>query len=117
MIDALDETIREGRSEFAEVLAESCQKLPNWIAVVVTSRPEPSILRQFAGLNPQTIEAESDENLNDLRTYARRWLAIESRGAGETETRVERMVAASKGNFLYLRMLTEAVTSGTHGPR
>jgi hypothetical protein len=112
VIDALDETIREGRSELAEVFAESCQKLPRWIAVVVTSRPEHSILRQFAGLRPQTIEAESDENLNDLRAYARRWLAIESRGAGETEARAERMVAASQGNFLYLRMLTEAATKG-----
>ena len=112
IIDALDETIRDGRSTLAEVLAESCQKLPDWIAVVVTSRPEPSILRQFAGLNPQIISAESEDNLNDLRTCARRWLAIESRGAGESDARVERMVAASQGNFLYLRKLQEAVTSG-----
>jgi TIR domain len=112
VIDALDETIRDGRSALAEVLAESCQKLPNWIAVVVTGRPEPAILRQFAGFKPQTIEAESAENLDDLRTFARRWLGIESRGAGDTAARVERMVAASQGNFLYLRKLTEAATAG-----
>ena len=112
IIDALDETIRDGRSTLAEVLAESCQKLPVWIAVVVTSRPEPLILRQFAGLNPQIISAESEDNLNDLRTCARRWLAIESRGAGEFEARVERLVAASQGNFLYLRKLQEAVAIG-----
>jgi hypothetical protein len=112
VIDALDETISNGRSELAEVLAESCQKLPGWIAMVVTSRPEPSILRQFAGFKPQTIDAESAENLNDLRDYARRWLGIESRGAGQTEARVEGMVAASQGNFLYLHMLTDAAAKG-----
>ncbi len=80
--------------------------------MIVTSRPEPSILRQFAGFKPQTIDAESAENLNDLRAYAQRWLAIESRGAGQMEARVESMVAASQGNFLYLRMLTDAAAKG-----
>ena len=112
VIDALDETIRDGRSELAEVLAESSQKLPAWIAMVVTSRPEPSILRQFAGLDPQNFSAESDENLSDIRVYVRRWLAIESLGAGEFEARVERVVKASGGNFLYLRKLREAVEAG-----
>jgi hypothetical protein len=112
VIDALDETISNKRSELAEVLAESCQKLPVWIAMIVTSRPEPSILRQFAAFKPQIIGAESAENLNDLRAYAQRWLGIESRTAGQTEARVENMVAASQGNFLYLRMLTDAAANG-----
>lgn len=112
VIDALDETIRDGRSSLTEVLAEYCHQLPEWLAVVVSSRPEPSILRQFAGFKPHVIETESAENLDDLRAYVRRWLAIDSLGAGETQARVERIVAASEGNFLYLRMLQASVTSG-----
>jgi hypothetical protein len=115
IIDALDETIRGGRSALTEVLAESCYKLPDWVAVVVTSRPEPSILRQFAGLKPQIIETESLENLNDCRAFVRRWLAIESLGAGETEARVDRIIAASRGNFLFVRMLRDAVSAGLMG--
>ena len=38
--------------------AADAQKLPAWIAVVVTSRPEEPIMRQFAGLQPVQIEAE-----------------------------------------------------------
>lgn len=45
VIDALDETIRDGRSVLAEVLAEYIDRLPKWVAVIVTTRPEPSILR------------------------------------------------------------------------
>jgi hypothetical protein len=112
VIDALDETIRNGRSELAEILAECCQKLPEWIAVVVTSRPEPAILRQFADYKPEIISAESDENLNDLRTFSSQWLGLEARGASETDPRVERLVEASGGNFLYLRKLQEAVVNG-----
>jgi hypothetical protein len=112
VIDALDETMRSGESKLAEILAESCQKLPAWIAVVATGRPEPAILRQFSGLNSEIIEAESSENMDDLRAYSRRWLASENRSAVDTDARVERMVKASQGNFLYLRMLTDAVTKG-----
>jgi hypothetical protein len=112
IIDALDETTRDNQSALAEVLAESCNKLPDWLGVVVTGRPEPSILRQFAGFKPHVIDTESAENLDDLRAYVRRWLAIESLGGGETDVRIERIVAASRGNFLFLRMLQAAVTAG-----
>src|SRR5262249_24408512 len=37
VIDGLDETIRNGRSELTEVLAEQASKLPKWIALLVTS--------------------------------------------------------------------------------
>jgi hypothetical protein len=109
VIDGLDETIRDGRSALAEVLAESCHKLPQWLGVVVTGRPEPSILRQFSAFEPQTIATESEQNLDDCRAYVGRWLAIESLGAGSTQSRVDEIVEASQGNFLYLRMLRDAV--------
>ena len=112
VIDALDETIRSGESKLAEVLAKSCQKLPAWIAVVATSRPEPAMLRQFSGLNAEIIEAKSSENMQDLRAYSRRWLATENRTTLDTDVQVERMVTASQGNFLYLRMLTDAAAKG-----
>ena len=112
VIDALDETIRDGRSALAETLAALTSLLPAWIAIVATSRPEQAILRPFSGLRPEIIEAQSRENLDDLRAYTRHWLTAESLGAGELETRVERIVEASEGNFLYLRKLQEAATLG-----
>ncbi len=75
VIDGLDETVREGRSDLAEVLSAEAQKLPAWLAIVATSRPEEPILRQLAGLQPLQIEAESVQNLDDVRAYVRGWLA------------------------------------------
>jgi tetratricopeptide (TPR) repeat protein len=112
VIDALDETIRDGRSELAEVLAESVPKLPSWISLLVTSRPELPIVRQFSGFQPQTIDAGAPENLDDLRRFTRDWLASRLQGQAETDALVEQVVAASAGNFLYLRKLREAVDAG-----
>lgn len=112
VIDALDETIQGGQSALAETLAEFARLLPAWISIVVTSRPEPAILRQFEGYKPEVIEAQSTENIGDLRAYVRHWLAAESRGGGEFDERVERIVAASEGNFLYLRTLQDAASRG-----
>ncbi|HKN01755.1 MAG TPA: tetratricopeptide repeat protein [Candidatus Binataceae bacterium] len=112
VIDGLDETIHEGRSELAEILAESAPKLPAWTAMVVTSRPEAPIMRQFAALQARTIAAESNENRNDLGACARGWLHAQGWSPKEADAVVERIVAASGGNFLYLRKLRDAVTEG-----
>ncbi len=113
VIDGLDETVRDGRSELAEILCEHARKLPAFIAMVVTSRPDEPIRRQFASLQPVSIETSSAENLEDLRLFAQSWLAQLGLPADEMAVSVNRAVAASKGNFLYLRMLREAVTAGT----
>lgn len=112
VIDALDETIRDGRSSLAEALAASAHKLPPWLGMVVTSRPEPAILRQLAGFKPHVISAESADNIGDLRTYAARWLIDESLGHGDLEARVSRLLEAADGNFLYLARLRDAANQG-----
>ena len=111
IIDALDETIVGGRSELAKVLAGSAQKLPSWMAMMVTSRPEAALVRQFGMLKPQEIKADAEQNLHDVREYARKWLDPDERATPETEALINRVVTASGGNFLYLRMLREAVTN------
>ena len=109
VVDALDETIDDGHSALAEVLVECAPKLPPWIAFVVTSRPEPSLTRQFAGLQSQMITANLDGNLNDLRLYTSGWLQAAGQSSTEAGALIERIVTASEGNFLYLRTLRQAV--------
>ena len=112
IIDALDETLRNGRSTLAELLAESAQKLPAWIALVVTSRPEPEVMREFSGFRPRIISAESEENRNDLCIYARSWITGFCGTSDDNNTVLESIVTASQGNFLYLRKLREASENG-----
>jgi hypothetical protein len=114
VIDGLDETVRDGESALADILARQADKLPAWIALVVTSRPEEPILGKFSRWKPHSIDAEAPENLADLRAYVSDWLSNpDDLPPGETAASLaQRMVAASQGNFLYLRMLREAVMGG-----
>jgi hypothetical protein len=114
VIDGLDETVRDGESALADVLAQQADKLPAWIALVVTSRPEEPILGKFSRWKPRLLAAESPENLADLSAYTSKWLNnMGTLPAGESiASLAERIVAASRGNFLYLRMLREAITDG-----
>jgi 3-oxoadipate enol-lactonase/4-carboxymuconolactone decarboxylase len=96
-------------------LAAEAEKLPAWIAIIVTSRPEEPILQQFGKFKPMRLEAASPESLADLRDYVRAWLEDAVVPAGDVDGLVERIVDASAGNFLYVRMLREAVAEGTLG--
>ncbi len=106
VIDALDETIRDGRSELAELLAHRAHKLPAWVGLLVTSRAEAPILSQFAGMPQCAIVRSAPENRADLRRYIEAWLATPDPGL------VERMLEAANGSFQYLRVLRNAVEQG-----
>ena len=53
VIDGLDETDENGENIFADILADNADKLPRWIGLLITSRPESNIKRAFAGFNPK----------------------------------------------------------------
>ncbi len=52
VIDALDETLRDGVSELTDLLADLAPKLPHWIAVLLTSRPDFPIAASLSHIAP-----------------------------------------------------------------
>ena len=109
IVDALDETLRDdGRSVLAELLDDRAPNLPPWIALLVTSRPEPEIKRQFSGFRPLDLDRAAAENQDDLRAYVRDWLAAH----GQDQARAEPVVAAADGNFLYVREVLKDAAAG-----
>lgn len=112
VIDGLDETIRDGRSDLADILSENASKLPSWLGLVVTSRPESPIFRQFAALRPIQIAAQSAENNDDIRTYVLEWVSKIKSDRDECNSITDQIVLASDGNFLYASMLKQSVTDG-----
>jgi tetratricopeptide (TPR) repeat protein len=110
LIDALDETLRNDTSELADLLAELAPKLPAWLALLLTSRPEFPIAASLSHIPPFRLDAEgSTENADDLRDYARQWLATPARTQAAADALIARVVGAAAGNFMYLRKLREAV--------
>ena len=112
VVDGLDETFDDNRrSDLAEVIAAQARDLPDWIALVVTSRPEDPIKQLFAEFHPVQIDAESVENMVDVRDYIRKRLPdVPGMTTARAGTLVEPIVAASEGNFLYLDKFFEEVT-------
>jgi tetratricopeptide (TPR) repeat protein len=110
VVDGLDETLRDGRSALAEMLAQGAAKLPPWIALMVTSRPEPAVLRQFAQARALAIEPGSVQNEGDLRAYLKQWTDGSPALAAPGPEAIDRILAASGGSFLYLSMLRQAGT-------
>ena len=110
LIDALDETLRNDTSELADLLAELAPKLPAWLALLLTSRPDFPIAASLSHIAPFRLDAEgSTANADDLRDYARQWLATPARSQAAADALIARVVGAAAGNFMYLRKLREAV--------
>jgi WD40 repeat protein len=113
VIDALDETLdTRGRSELVSLLAGEFDKLPPWLGLVVTSRPEAPIQRQFARHGVLLLSAADPRNLADLRNYAAQWLQRLPIAASDQHSTLESVLTAADGNFLYLRQLQAGLETG-----
>ncbi|CAB4015087.1 E3 ubiquitin- ligase DZIP3 [Paramuricea clavata] len=75
VIDALDESAVEGKSEFLELISEEFPKLPQWIKILITSRPELPVKEELQHLNPVQIIPRDNNNKDDLLGYLRKSLS------------------------------------------
>ncbi len=103
VLDGLDETLRDGESELAELFTGRAAKLPGWLAVAATSRPE--LAHILSQVEPLHLDAAAGQR-QDLHVYAQAWF-----GPGDPAL-LDRVVEAAEGSFLYLRFLREAVEAG-----
>ncbi|XP_046858137.1 uncharacterized protein LOC124451523 [Xenia sp. Carnegie-2017] len=55
VIDALDESQVDGKSELLELIAEEFDRLPKWIKIFITSRPELPVQKKLKDMNPVEI--------------------------------------------------------------
>ncbi len=73
VIDALDEAGsasapgEAGRNPLVEMLARHAPRLPDWLGLVVTSRPESAVQTPLQGLNPFVLDTRTEANRADLR--------------------------------------------------
>jgi WD40 repeat protein len=75
VIDALDESAVAGKSEFLELISEEFPKLPQWIKILITSRPELPVKEKLHHLNPVEITPSDTKNEDDLLKYLQKSLS------------------------------------------
>ncbi len=112
VIDALDEAGEAGRNPLVEMLARNAQHLPDWLGLVVTSRPEFDVKTPFQALNPFPLDTQSESNRADIRDYVCHELAPQLQHRSDANRLVERILEKSEGVFLYVERFCDDVQRG-----
>lgn len=111
VIDALDEAIRNGRNDLVTVIARDFDKLPPWLGLFITSRPDQEIARKFSRFNPYEIESTDSRNLEDIRHYLYQWTE-KNVFTDAQEKVIEILLNKSEGVFLYLHEILRDISTG-----
>jgi hypothetical protein len=117
-IDALDEADRLGLSPAANVLYLPTS-LPEGVYIVATTRPMEDMCLHAARLQVLDLEADSEGNLRDVRTYIEAYTEREGMHGRLAAWGVsgEQFVTAlqkkSQGNFMYLYYVLPTIERGT----
>ena len=113
LIDALDECAHDGQNDILRCIQRHFHKLPRWVGVYMTTRPEAPITEALNKFTPWELVPESEDNRNDVRLFFARLLARHG-GArfadeGVCAAAVEALVAKSNGLFIYASFASEKV--------
>lgn len=109
VIDGLDEAGDDDNNPLADLLADNLYKLPHWIGVVLTSRPEGAVKRAFGRYNTFECNPLNRDHEADIKEYFEYYLAKELEGVSNRSEIVEKLLDNSEGSFLYASMFVEGV--------
>ncbi|XP_046858502.1 uncharacterized protein LOC124451946 [Xenia sp. Carnegie-2017] len=100
VIDALDESQVDGKSELLELITDEFARLPKWIKIFLTSRPERPVQKELKDMNPVEITTRhrDENNEEDLYKYLRHQLNNRVQGYRHV---LLSLVRKCEGSFLY----------------
>ncbi len=107
VIDGLDEATKDGRNPVAEFVADRAATLPNWIRILVTTRPEPEVLGPLEPLGLHRVDPLDLENRADVQDYLRARIGEIDAPAAAHEHAVDVVAERSSGVMLYARSACE----------
>jgi len=116
VIDGLDEAGRsDGQNALADLIYKHADKLPPWLGIIMTSRPEKYLEQQFTRFETTEIMGNSAENALDLKDYLNSVLP-EDLVEPNRSIMIQKMIEKSEGTFLYLRMILKDATIDLTNP-
>ena len=95
VVDALDESKTDVRSEFLELISREFPELPEWIKIFITSRPELQVRKKLQHLNPVEILPDNRHHKLDLECFIQHCLPNLNEG------NVNFLISECEGSFLY----------------
>ena len=123
LVDSLDEAAQfSARDTIVDLLA-SAGGLPPQVRFLLTTRPDPRVLRHFKSQDfpPFLLDAGGEQNQNDIRAYIQEQIKkseklrtmLAQAGISQSDF-VDHAAQASDGNFLYLTWMLPEIVSGMH---
>jgi len=104
ILDALDECASGQRSAFIDMLRSMWLETPDWLRLLVTTRPEARIPEKLGIFEPEEINTDDERNTKDMEVFLRR--KLKRRVLPEDlEKAVGRLLRLSSGLFLYARFV------------
>ncbi|XP_028414390.1 uncharacterized protein LOC114537540 [Dendronephthya gigantea] len=95
IVDALDESRTEMKSEFLELISENFSELPKWIKIFISSRPELQVRKVLQHLQPLEIRPDDEDHNQDIELFIRRDLPkLDDDG-------IRSVISKCEGSFLY----------------
>jgi hypothetical protein len=125
IIDALDEcTEGKERDDLLNFINSSLLvKLPNYVRILITSRPEPDIIESLSSFKPYEVSENDENHQKDLELYIRTILSriLDSKQhptleGNELEIAVLQVLKSSGGSFIYASLLQEEIRSWKRKP-
>ena len=95
VVDALDESKTDEKSEFLELISDNFFELPKWIKIFISSRPELQVRKKLKHLHPFEILPDDDDHKRDLKHFILHCLPDLS------EDNVSSLISKCEGSFLY----------------
>ena len=95
IVDALDESKTDTKSEFLELISDKFPELPEWIKIFITSRPELQVRKKLQHLNPVEILPDDLRHTLDLEYFILHYLPDLGEG------NVNFLISKCEGSFLY----------------
>ena len=112
LIDGLDEASDGGSNELARFIATEWPSTPDWLRLIVTSRPEPEVTHPLQGLSPYELDASEERNRDDIRRFLRLELVPYGHSTQDTDAAVEVILERSEGVFLYAEWVRAEIAAG-----
>lgn len=112
LIDALNESTREGFNALAGFIAAQFDKTPEWLRLIVTSQPQQAVTCPMQGLRVLVLDTDTKDNQGDIRAYLHRELVSRLAGYSDPAAIVEAILERSEGVFLYAERVCADLRKG-----
>lgn len=111
LIDGLDEATHGAMNPLANFIAAEFDRLPNWVRIIITSRPDKEVRVPLQTFAPWYLESQSEGNKKDIQNYILERLANHI-DHPEFEKACQEILRKSEGVFLYAKHVCDEIQAG-----